>query len=121
VALRDELAEGVGEGERVLGVGVKDEGGKALGRGGRFVVDSGEGDLEDGATGLAQVVVRDVGVTPTILLRGRLAPRAKVRPMGSWPGKKVLAKASLTMAALYRYLSMDVNEVRLTHSGECAH
>src|SRR5580698_3071849 len=38
-------------------------------------------------------------VTPTTLLGGRLAPRAKVRPMGSWPGKKVLAKVSFTMAA----------------------
>src|SRR5580658_60621 len=44
MALRDELAEGVGEGERVLGVGV-----------------NGEGGVEDGAAGFAQVVVWDVG------------------------------------------------------------
>ena len=61
MALRDELAEGVGEGERVLGVGVNDEGGEVDGLGGGFVVDFVEGDVEDGAVGLAQVVVRDVG------------------------------------------------------------
>jgi hypothetical protein len=67
VALRDELAEGVGEGERVLGIGVNGEGGEVDDPGGGFVVDFGEGDVEDGAAGLAQLAVRDVGGTPTIL------------------------------------------------------
>src|ERR1700728_898682 len=61
VALRDELAEGVGEGERVLGVGVNGEGGEVDDTGGGFGVDFVEGDVEDGAAGLAQVVVWDVG------------------------------------------------------------
>jgi hypothetical protein len=61
VALRDELAEGGGEGERVLGGGVNGEGGEVDDTRGGFVVDFGEGDVENGAAGLAQVVVRDVG------------------------------------------------------------
>ncbi|MGA8086611.1 MAG: hypothetical protein WCA10_04845 [Terracidiphilus sp.] len=61
VALRDELAEEVGGGERVLGVGVNDKGGEAFDRGGGFAVDYCEGDVEDSAIGLAHVVVRDVG------------------------------------------------------------
>ena len=39
------------------------------------------------------------GVTPTIVLIGSSAPRSKVWPIGSCPGKKVLMKVSLTMAA----------------------
>jgi hypothetical protein len=61
VALRDELAEGVGEGERVLGVGVNGEGGEVYDLGGGFIVDFVEGGVEDGAAGLAEVAVRDVG------------------------------------------------------------
>src|SRR5882757_2483626 len=61
VALRDELAEGAGEGERVLGVGVNGEGSEVDGLGGGFLVDFDEGDIEDGAAGLAQLAVRDVG------------------------------------------------------------
>ena len=52
---------GVGEGERVLGVGVNGEGGEVDDTGGGFVADFVEGDVEDGAAGLAQVVVREVG------------------------------------------------------------
>ena len=51
VALGDELAEGVGEGERVLGVGVNDEGGEAE-RGG-LVVDFAERDVENRRAWLA--------------------------------------------------------------------
>src|SRR3984957_9080765 len=60
VALRDELAEGVGEGEWVLD-GVNGEGGEVDDTGGGFGVDFVEGDVEDGAAGFAQVVVWDVG------------------------------------------------------------
>ena len=43
MALRDELAEGVGEGERVLSIGVNREGGEAFDRGGGFAVYSAKG------------------------------------------------------------------------------
>ena len=61
MALGDQLAEGVGEGERVLCLGVNDEGGEVDSLGGGLVVDYVDGDVEDGAVGLAQVVVGDVG------------------------------------------------------------
>jgi len=51
VALGYDLAEGVGESERVLAVGVNDEGGEAE-RGG-LVVDFAEGDVENRRAGLA--------------------------------------------------------------------
>src|SRR5438270_3201235 len=60
MASGDELAEGVGEGERVPGVGVNDESGKVHDIRGRFGVDFGEGGVEDRTAGLAQVAVRDV-------------------------------------------------------------
>jgi hypothetical protein len=77
VALRDELAEGVGEGERVLGVAVNGEGGEADGPGGGFVVDFVEGDVEDSAAGLAQVVVRDVGDDADDLVDGLIGAAFK--------------------------------------------
>src|SRR5262249_17033677 len=61
VALRDELAEGVGEGDSVLGITVNHEGGEVDDPGCGLFVDFVEGDVKDGAAGLAQVVVRDVG------------------------------------------------------------
>lgn len=60
MALRDEPAERVGEGERVLGVGVDDEGGETDGRGGGVVAELVEGNVKDGGAGLAQVAVGDV-------------------------------------------------------------
>src|SRR5581483_113777 len=61
MALCDELAKAFGQGERILGLGVNHEGGEVDNRGGGFAVDFVEGDVEDGAAGLAQVVVRGVG------------------------------------------------------------
>ena len=60
MALHDELAEGVGESERVLGVGVNDESGEVDDTGSGFSVDCVDGNVEDGEVGLSQVVVRDV-------------------------------------------------------------
>src|SRR5581483_3656940 len=61
MALCDELAKAFGQGERILGLGVNHEGGEVDNRGGGFAVDFVEGDVEDGAAGLAQVVVSGVG------------------------------------------------------------
>ena len=59
--LRDDLAERVGERQRVLPIGVNHEGGKADGPRRGFVVPFSKGNVEDGAIGRAQVVVRCVG------------------------------------------------------------
>ncbi len=77
VALRNELAKGVGEGERVLGVRVNHEGGEAFERGRGFAVDAGEGDVEDWAVCLAQVVVRDVGGDADDLIEGPIVAARK--------------------------------------------
>ena len=77
VALRDELAEGAGEGERVLGVGVNGEGGEVDERGSGFVVDFDEGDVEDGAAGLTQLAVRDVGDDGDDLVEGLIGTAFK--------------------------------------------
>ena len=90
MALRDELAEGVGEGERVLGVGVKGEGGEADDRRGGLVVDFGEGDVEDGAAGLAQVVVRDVGDDADDLVEGLIGTAFKGAADGVLAGEEGL-------------------------------
>ncbi len=82
----DDLAEGVGEGERVLGVGVNDEGGEVDEPGAGFVVDFVEGDVEDGAAGLAQIVVRDVGGDADDLVEGLIG--AAFERCGRWgPGR----------------------------------
>ena len=51
MTLRDKPAEWVGQSERVLGIGVNDEGGEVFDRGGRLVVDSGKGNVETGPLG----------------------------------------------------------------------
>ena len=90
VALRDELAERAGEGERVLGIGVKDEGGEVDDLGGGFVVDFGEGDVEDGAAGLAQLAVRDVGGDADDLVEGLIGAAFKGAADGVLAGEEGL-------------------------------
>jgi hypothetical protein len=68
VALRNELAKGVGEGERVLGVGVNGKRGEAHGLGGGFIVDFVKRDVEDRTVRLAQLAVRSVGGDPDDLV-----------------------------------------------------
>jgi hypothetical protein len=99
VALRDELAEGVGEGERVLGVDVDGERGKVDDTGGRFGVDFVEGDVEDGATGFAQVVVWDVGGDPDNFVDRLIATALEGAADGVLTGEEGLGEVSLTMAA----------------------
>src|SRR5579863_140004 len=77
MAMRDELPEGVGECEGVLGVSMYNEGGEAFDRGCRFIVDSIEGDVENGAIGLAQVVVRHVGGDADDLVEGSIGAACK--------------------------------------------
>src|SRR6185503_2594001 len=77
VALRDELAEGAGEGERVLGVGVNGESGKVDSLGSGFAVDFVKGDVEDGTVGLAEVIVWDVGDNSENLVDGLIGAAFK--------------------------------------------
>ena len=90
MALRDELAERVGESERVLGIGVNGEGGEARPPRGGFVVDFGEGDVEDGAAGFTQVVVRDVGGDADNLVEGLIGAAFKGAADGVLAGEKGL-------------------------------
>jgi hypothetical protein len=90
VALRDELAERAGEGERVAGLGVNGEGGEVDDLGGGFVVDCVEGDVEDGAVGLAQIVVRDVGSDADDLIDGLIGTAFKGAADGVLAGEESL-------------------------------
>ena len=99
MALRDELAQGVGEGERVLGVGVNGEGREVHGLGGGFSVDFSERNVENCAVRLAQVVVRAVGGDADDRVAGFLGTALKGAADGVQAGKKVLTNVSLTTAA----------------------
>ncbi len=77
MALYDEPAKGVPEGERILRISVNDEGSETDSLGGGLVVDFIKRDVKDGAGGLAQIMIRDVGGDADDLVNGLIGATFK--------------------------------------------
>ncbi len=92
VSLRDELAERVGERERILGVGVNRERSEVDDARSGSGVDFVKGDVEDGETGLAEVVIWDVRGDTDDLVDGLIGAAFKGASDGVFAGEEGLGE-----------------------------